>query len=76
MNQVGFYPQAPKQAAVINISDTGGFSIITADKSRTVYRGKLSTEQQSKNSSLVVRIADFSTFTTPGTYCLVVGNWK
>ncbi len=76
MNQVGFYPKAPKQAIVENVIGITGFSIVTGDKGKVVYRGKLGEPKQSKNSSLTTRMADFSSFETSGTYRLVAGSYE
>ena len=60
LNQLGFYPNAPKIAVVINDSIDNNFYVINTNKHDTVYKGKLSDIHHSNNSSLTTRIADFS----------------
>jgi endoglucanase len=71
LNQLGFYPYAPKIAIV---TKSGGHKFVIMDiKTRAkVFSGTLGESVQSKNSSLICRKADFSAFTRPGLYVLVV----
>lgn len=71
INQLGYYTYAPKIAAVTSPTSSPIFYIIKNSKD-TVYRGQLSDERQSANSSLKTRIADFSSFQSPGNYFLSV----
>ena len=73
MNQLGFYSNAPKSAAVIADPKVKEFKIVT-EKGKEVYKGKLTEPVHSKNSSLTVCQADFSTFTKTGRYRLVAGK--
>jgi endoglucanase len=76
VNQIGFYPNGQKQAVVINGALNKDFRLIDAKTGETVYTGKLSEPIQSKNSSYVTRIADFSEFTTQGNYKMVSGLFE
>ena len=70
VNQAGYYPKAPKQAIVVGMPSATRFSIVS-ETGDTVFQGHLSAIRQSKNSSLVTRIADFSGFTKKGKYRVV-----
>jgi endoglucanase len=73
LNQLGFYPHAPKIAIVITKdSADAGFSVVSVNNNKVVYSGKLSTLQQSANSSLKTRTADFSKLKTPGKYFIAI----
>ncbi|MDR3218354.1 MAG: glycoside hydrolase family 9 protein [Dysgonamonadaceae bacterium] len=76
VNQIGFYPEGPKQAVVINGALNKDFKLLHAETGETVYEGKLGEAIQSKNASLVTRIADFSEFTKPGTYIISSGQFE
>ena len=72
LNQLGFYPNAPK-VAVVTAKAPGDHFYITSDNLRdTFFAGKLSGEKQSSNSSTKTRIADFSAFSTKGTFVVLV----
>ncbi len=74
LNQLGFYPHAPKIAIVKgSIADTI-FHIISKAKNDTAYTGILTGQLQSHNSSTITRIADFSEFAKEGNYYLSVPN--
>ena len=70
VNQAGYYPNAPKQAVVVGAPSSTQFRIVS-ESGETVYTGQLSPVRQSKNSSLVTRIADFSGFTQTGKFKVV-----
>ncbi len=72
LNQSGFYPLAPKLAAITSSPSSPTFFVINANSKDTVYRGELSHQRQSINSSLKTHIADFSAFQSPGIYTLFV----
>lgn len=72
INQEGYYVMAPKVAAVVGSTAATSFAIIDANSGDTVYRGKLSPQKQSSNSSLQTKLADFSTFRKAGSFRLVV----
>src|SRR5437764_15128202 len=72
VNQLGFYPNAPKIAVIVNDSIDTDFIIVDTKNSKVVFNGKLSAVHQSKNSSLITRIADFSSFNKTGNYLVIV----
>lgn len=71
LNQVGFYPDAPKKAVVVN-SEATEFFVVSKDLKDTVYRGKLENGGKWELSEEQVKRADFSKVSKPGTYVLVV----
>jgi endoglucanase len=71
LNQVGFYPTAPKIAVVTGTTKATSFSILN-QRGDIVFSGKLSDEKKSQNSSTVTKIADFSAYTKIGEYTLSV----
>ena len=66
VNQLGFLPSAPK-VAIIPDSGATTFSVVDA-QGNAVFNGSLSAAAEWAPSAETVRKADFSTFTTPGTY--------
>lgn len=76
INQLGYYTNAPKVAVVTGeIKEHDDFFITATDAMKTiVFKGKLSAQKQSQNSSTVTRIADFSAFKKAGTYIVAVPN--
>jgi endoglucanase len=67
LNQVGFYPQAPKVAVVVGAA-AGPFYLTTPDLATTVFTGELGAQQYADLSFQQTRIADFSGFTGTGTF--------
>jgi endoglucanase len=82
VNQLGFYPDAPKRAVVTGVTLRDVFYIVSvADNAPswqgrvdTLYFGRLGPVTPSANSSLSTRVADFSAVRKPGTYRVVVPN--
>ncbi|GAA4332655.1 glycoside hydrolase family 9 protein [Flaviaesturariibacter amylovorans] len=72
LNQEGFAPAFPKTAIVTGAA-AGPFYILV-ERGDTAFRGTLSREYLSTNSSLVTRRADFTALQRPGTYVLVLGG--
>ncbi|RYZ45738.1 MAG: cellulase, partial [Chitinophagaceae bacterium] len=72
LNQVGFYPAAPKLAVVTGTTGATQFSVTSADGRTTVYTGKLSGEKNSRYSSTLTKTADFSAFKKSGTYAITI----
>lgn len=70
LNQVGFVPSASKIAVVTG--KTGESQFFIKANGTTYFTGTLSEERQSKNSSTVTRIADFSAFKREGVYQLAM----
>lgn len=71
LNQIGFYPRAEKIAVVVDERSTD-FFIASPDGKKTYFSGRLSDVKLSSWSPRKTRIADFSTFVTPGQYVVVV----
>ena len=72
LNQLGFYPLANKIAVVTGDIKATAFYIISADKKDTVFKGKLSAQRQSKNSSTKTKVADFSSLQKKGRFTIAV----
>ncbi|HXS58878.1 MAG TPA: glycoside hydrolase family 9 protein [Hanamia sp.] len=72
LNQVGFYPNAPKVAVVTGEVASNDFYIASTNLRDTVFRGKLSEQKQSAYSSTKSRIAVFSSFTDQGSFVVCV----
>jgi alpha-glucosidase len=72
INQVGFYPLAPKMAVVTGSPATDRYYILTAGGSDTVYSGRLGPPTASANSSLSTRLADFTALQKEGAYRVAV----
>jgi endoglucanase len=71
LNQVGFYPGAPKSAFVVGGAGET-FYVVTADLKDTVSKGLLGPHRATALSSDTPRAADFSAFQTPGHYVVLV----
>eukprot|EP01137_Pigoraptor_chileana_P006392 Opistho-2@50725 len=71
LNQIGFYPNAPKVAVIVN-ANAETFMVKTADLKNTVLTGKLSNERQSEFSGKKTQIADFSSLQKDGKYVIEV----
>ena len=71
LNQVGFYSNGPKGAAIIGSSATS-FTIKSTDRVTTHFTGTLGTASTWAQSNESVKIADFSTFSKAGSYVLDV----
>ncbi|OUJ72165.1 glycoside hydrolase family 9 protein [Hymenobacter crusticola] len=67
VNQVGFYPAAPKIAVVVGAA-AGPFYITTPDRATVVFTGQLSEAREAKLAQQQARIADFTTLTQQGTF--------
>ena len=70
LNQVGFYPNAPKIAIVLT-NKKGGFSLQTPGK-KVVYKGLLKKSIQPNFAGQYTWTADFSAYTQSGKYILSV----
>lgn len=71
LNQIGFYPAAPKEAVVVD-APAGDFYITTVVEGDTVFAGALGMEHVWEASGEHVRRADFSALQQAGDYVLVV----
>jgi len=67
VNQIGFYPRAEK-IAVVPGNVSGQFHLVDVNTDEVVYTGTLSAPRQWTYSGETVALADFSEFSTPGTY--------
>ena len=67
LNQIGFYPEAPKIAVIVD-DKSSEFVIKSVTSGEVVFKSKLSDPHKSEFSPKVTRIADFSSVTKPGTY--------
>ena len=72
INQLGYYPLAPKIAIVTGSTNSETFYITSTNIRDTFFSGKLSAEMTSNNSSTKTRIADFSSFQKPGSFIVFV----
>lgn len=72
LNQVGFFPSSPKIAVITGKTTATEFFITSPDTRTVFFKGSLSEEKQSHNSSTVTKIADFSSFQKKGSYVLSV----
>jgi endoglucanase len=73
INQMGYYPDAPKIAIVIDVPDETKFDIID-DLGNVAFSGSLSDEISWDKSGETVRRADFSSLKTSGKYQIKVGK--
>lgn len=71
LNQLGFYPDAPK-IAVITASGFFDFSVALSDKKGTVFTGKLKTSAEPALNGKKTLIANFTSLTKPGKYLITV----
>jgi endoglucanase len=71
LNQVGFYPDAPKIAIITEDIDSD-FSVFNPVTGEEVYKSRLSGPRKSDYSPNITRVADFSGLKHPGIYKLNV----
>ncbi|MGI4885319.1 MAG: glycoside hydrolase family 9 protein [Janthinobacterium lividum] len=71
LNQVGFYPGAPKVAVVVGAA-AGTFYLATPDLVTTVFTGELGPQQSDELSLQQMRPADFSACKATGTFVVWV----
>ena len=67
VNQVGFLPGSAKWAAVPETA-SGAFSIVDANSGRVAHRGTLAPPRRWEPAQEALRLAEFSSFTSPGEY--------
>jgi endoglucanase len=72
LNQLGFYPNAPKIAVLTGTDSATDFYITSTNLRDTFFTGKLSAEKQSAYSSTKTRIADFSALNTDGSFVVYI----
>ncbi len=71
LNQIGFYPDAPK-TAVVDTNVGGIFYITSPDLVDTLYTGQLSAAHKADYSPEITHLAEFSDFKTPGIFVVDV----
>ena len=71
LNQIGFYPTAPKMAVIVD-APPGPFFVTTATGADTVFIKTMGRARLWDASGETVRQADFSGLTAPGEYVLIV----
>lgn len=71
LNQVGFYPAAPKVAVVVGAT-AGRFSILTPGSIKVIFTGRLSATRCDSLARQTVRQADFLACHATGTLVLAV----
>ena len=67
LNQIGYYPQAQKLAAITG-GESGQFYLINSATGQTAYTGTLPSAQYWQPAGENVSLADFSAFTGTGSY--------
>ncbi|QXD15451.1 glycoside hydrolase family 9 protein [Rhodocaloribacter litoris] len=72
LNQIGFYPNAPKEAVVTGPPAEDTFHVLRVATGDTVYTGTLGPSRHWTLSGESMRRADFSSLRTPGAYVLDV----
>jgi endoglucanase len=70
LNQIGFYPEAPKVAVIL--SGNGNVFYIQTISKKTVFTGKLKKSVKPNFAGNTTNIADFTTFNKPGKYVLYI----
>jgi endoglucanase len=71
LNQLGFYPEAPK-IAIVHSSEAMEFMVTTPDKKKVLFKGKLGPAVKSDFSDKRYRSADFSAVKQRGRFIVVV----
>jgi endoglucanase len=71
VDQVGYLPTYPKVGLVVATSATN-FQLVDTQTSRSVFEAPLGAPTRDPDTGQTMRQADFSAFTEPGTYALVV----
>jgi endoglucanase len=74
LNQVGFPPAAQKLAVVAGEAANAGFTVVDAATGKPVFEGRLGAAATWDASGERVRVADFSSLRTPGSYRLRVAG--
>ncbi|MCW9706510.1 glycoside hydrolase family 9 protein [Fodinibius salsisoli] len=71
LNQVGFYPDAPKKA-VVELDTATTFYVVNENTGERQFSAALGESRTSQYGGQVARSADFSMFSEPGSYRLFV----
>ncbi len=73
LNQIGFYPSAPKIAVLVGEA-RGEFNILDAESKKIVFSGELSAPRINAISNKITHVADFSNFNKTGKYVVSIPN--
>ncbi len=74
INQVGYYPNAPKKAIVVAGENTTTFQIIDLANKNSVFEGNLTESKKWDLAGETVQVADFSNFSISGSYRVYVNG--
>lgn len=76
LNQLGFYPNAPKMAVLTTPSKASNFYVLSENLKDTFFIGKIAIEKQSAYSNTKTSILDFSELNRIGQYIIKVDDIK
>jgi endoglucanase len=74
LNQLGFYPNAPKVAIVTGDVSASNFYITSTNLRDTFFTGTLGAEKKSAYSTTKTRSADFSKLTKKGSFVVAIAG--
>ncbi|NES25553.1 MAG: glycosyl hydrolase family 5, partial [Symploca sp. SIO3E6] len=76
VNQVGYYPNSPKLAFLLNLSNSTNnqVQLLDARTKKTVFVSELAASAKDKASQDVIQTVDFTDFNQVGRYYLKYGN--
>jgi endoglucanase len=74
LNQLGFYPNAPKIAVLTNPSNASTYYVLSPNLKDTFFIGKAGVEKQSAYSNTKTSVLDFSGLKKTGQYILKLGT--
>lgn len=72
INQLGYYPAAPKLAVITGLHQADSFYLVNSKNGKVEYRGFSGQPAKSAYSSTITSIVDFSAFQKPGTYRILL----
>lgn len=72
INQIGYYPDASKKAIITDSVNTTTFYLVDQQTHKTIFEGTLSKQYTWDLAGETVRIADFTTFKTPGNFSVYI----
>ena len=74
INQIGYYPEAPKKAVLASRSGSSSFTVVDTTSKTIVYTGELSAPVYWSEAGETVRIADFSPLKIQGSYIVQIDS--
>lgn len=74
LNQIGFYPDAPKISIVTDVKGSQ-FSIMSTDRKKTLFSGDLKKSVNSALNGRATLVADFSAYNKAGKYVLYIKEY-